>query len=802
MDRNSLSAQLYAELRALRRLRDRIQELRYFLDYQSQGIRTYYAVDFSEIFSYLHREDEDELKAIGVSLDQENTESNALQYRLALTHLFNSFAKPLYILPSHVLEMWSYVKTANIKSGKRVVHEGKPDQLFEGIRGLPSDLKLLLNSLRDKDQSSEASRRLLRFVKSAEFGPLCVDISEFVAWYKRGNVLNTLIQQGILSPRLDDLLTENRIDAAALQEPSQEDISKVVQTFDDLNVIRPPFATKVDSRAFLVLRNLNRVLAKEGTRVVLITRDTQLLRVARILEKDRSFDWGEARRCFRGIESIFLDLTLTNLTSLESKRKWVNESERELKHMHESVQLTLNRLNAASSIPSFTAMGKRVMKETTHLWDQHINVRLSLASKSIPWLGQAFLDISKGGLPEAFTSFRGEYQILENLLEYLSTNTYRDLAVEDVKAIWSGIEIECLRMGFLDRVGAVGAKGISNILTQTLKTPSGHSTTIIHSKRFFRMPSLQLVSKTYQDKLKALRTHDKEEFGRMLVSLIGEVVSGSDEPEDLLVMAFLLGLQEEWSHSLEVISKCRQDVRKLPESSLSEKIIPSEIDYLSSAINRRLAQKEPDDDRALNLYLEAYKDIKRARKAVSDDPRYMVSEAATAMIYREAIKKLRATSKEDDSRFKFDPSVLTEAKVKQQLIMALDLATERNDRRLEIVILNNLAFGEVEADIPHIREAQDYLKRVDEIMRNANRAEELLFSGILPHIQETKVMLQAREARDRGNSEQLVECVKALIYIGEQEDSIESETKIFADHVDIVNRWIDEVRSRPKLPHN
>ncbi|HYJ85531.1 MAG TPA: hypothetical protein VEW46_05730 [Pyrinomonadaceae bacterium] len=793
MNQDSLRAQLDAELRALRRLRERLLELRYFFDWEKEGTTLYYAVDFSEIFSYLHRDEEDDRKVIGVSLDQQNSESNALHYRLALTHLFNSFAKPLYILPSHVLEMWSYVKTAGIRIGKKPGYEEQPNQLIEGIRSLPNEVKSLLNSLGDKTQSLAASQQLLNFVKSAEFGPLCVDVSEFVAWHKRGNVLNNLIRQGRLSPRISNLLLVNNIDPSLLPEPSHEEITKIVRIFETLHAGRPPFATNVDARAFLVLRNLNQILAQAGIRIILITRDTQLLRVVNTLAEERWFQWDEARRCVRGIESIFIDLTLTSTTSLDSKRKWVTESERKLGLMYESVQLTLNRMKTDTSVQSFAAMGERVLKDTTQLWDQHINIKLSLASKAIPWLGKAFLDISKEDLPETFKPFRAEYQILQNLVEYLSTNTYRDLAVEDVKNIWRGIETDCLRIGFLNLLGEEGAKKVSRILTQTFTTPSGISKTILHSRRFLRMPSLQLVSKTYQGKLKALRTQDKEQFEKMLVSLITEVVSGFDEPEDLLVMAFLLGLLEEWSHSLEVIMKCRQIVSKQSKSWLAGRIIPSEIDYLSSAVNRRLAQLAEGDEKALGFYLQAYKDSQRARMAMPEDPRYLTSEAANAMMYRETIRMVSLAHKDTTWTDKYDILVLDEAKVNNQFIMALGLAKRMEDVRLTIIILNNLAFMEALADSPKLQDAEHYIKQIDEAMLKASEEEQLLFSGVVTHINETKLMLRARRAREAAESDVLRDCIKELALMLNLTDLLEAEKKTFAYHLEIVNRWLEEI---------
>ncbi|HSS20056.1 MAG TPA: hypothetical protein VLL54_08275 [Pyrinomonadaceae bacterium] len=785
---HSLETRLEDELKVLSRLRERISELRFSLVYE-ETTTLCYAVDFSEIFSYLNQEDAEAVKGVGVSLDFQNVERNSLQHRLALTHLFNGFADTLYVLPSHMLELWTYVRS---QVGKRAIDGPKAGELLEAaVRNLSPATKSLLESLGHEEQPERVSQELLEFVKSRDFGPLCVDVSNFVAWFKRGNALKKLLDE-IINPRFDKLLTTHSVVLSELKEPSENEISKIVDVFSTFRSHRNPFATRVDARAFLFLRNLNQLLARANTRLILVTRDTHLLEVARRLADESWFGWAESRQCVRGIESIFLDLILRSSPSPQTKRLWINQSEEKLAKMSDSVERTLNQIRAGEPYPSQQLLnaGKRVLKDTIQLWDQHINVKLSLASNSVPWLGKSFRDMSDSDQTDRFVNLK-DYKILKNLLDYFSTATYRDIAVEDVKAIWSGIETDCLRMGFLNVLGDEGAERISNILTQTLTPPFGASQVLLHSKRFIKMPSLRLISKSYQDTLGSLNRLDKGTFDRALNPIITEIVSGSDEPEDLLVMAFFLGLLEEWNQALEVIAACKKVVGNLAADVLPTKIIPSEVDYLSATIKQRLAQIKSDTTEAAQLYLEALKDIHQARESNPKDARYLVSEAAVTMMYHESTTLVCPWPLDSDMSSSED-GVLSPAAAKSQLHEALNLATAGNDRRLAAIILNNLAFSEVFAELPNFEAAEEHVSAMKKLIDEANSEQRRLLAGLMPHFEETSVMLLARRAKDNEDFPTLDQCRKDLIEIAQSSELSDYEKTSFRLHLRKLSQWLQK----------
>src|SRR6185295_19152197 len=100
--------QLQKHLANLRRLRERLREKRMDFEYGSKGHTTHYAIDFSEIFAYLHFDEEE---SIALTLDPEDPLKASNQHQLGLAHLFHTLAPEIYLRPPYTIEMWSYVRS-------------------------------------------------------------------------------------------------------------------------------------------------------------------------------------------------------------------------------------------------------------------------------------------------------------------------------------------------------------------------------------------------------------------------------------------------------------------------------------------------------------------------------------------------------------------------------------------------------------------------------------------------------------------------------------------------------------------
>ncbi len=805
MKQNQLQHQLEEEHDTLKRIRERIMELRHSIEFEEQGIEIIYAVDFSEVYGYLNitaEETDDRDFVLGVSLDSNHPEKSFFHYWLGLTHLFNSFGKTLYLLPPHTLEMWSYVRT---QAQRTTARDEQYSELLDSTRNFDPWIRQLLESLWGLDTTlePETSRQLLDFVKSPLFRPLCLDVSDFLNWYKRGNVLKNLFKSQKLSYRTDQLLAGHINSVSELKEPTQEETLELLRCFPPIRRRLRRSSTMIDCRALIFLRNINRILNRANAAMVLITKDTHILEAVKSIEGESWFGWSNARQHIRGIESIFFDLILNSTSSISDKSQWVLESDLKLASMQESVWRILLQMNRPPSVQSNTSLlastGKKVLEDTSQLWEQHINVKLSLASKNLSWLGQGLSEsFTEDNLPSSFKQYRHEYLLLKNLFEFLSTPEYQHLATQDLQDIFQDIEIDCLRMALLNLVDKEGAERISKILAETFSGAKGQSGTVLRSKRFLRMPVLQFVSKNYRERLKELSVRGKGKYNKAFLSIVAEAISRFNEPEDLLFIAFVLGMIDEWKIALTLIKKCRQIIADSDATSLSSLVVPSEVDYFAALIRRKIAEMEEDAVKAAEEYIKAYEDIRQAASSNPQEAKYVKDMAVTAMLYHEAIKKVCVWPVDKDANISIYPetNIPSEAEAKALYIKALNLIGDPNDIRLKVVILNNLAFAEVLSNTPNFQDAEEYLRQIDEILSAEHTGEENGFTleGVRAHIEDTKIMVRARRAKELSNTELLNSCITDLNALLLGEDLPKGEKGTYSSHIELLKVWLQSIQ--------
>jgi hypothetical protein len=785
---------LEEQFTVIKRLRERINELRISINDTKDGVKVYYAVDFSELYAYLNVDRLELDDVVGVNLDIRHPEKGVLQHRLGLTHLFTTFSDTLYMLPPHTLELWSYIRTQT----REKADSSNYNNLLERTRRLAPEHKQLLESLRDKEHVQNLAEELLRFVKSKDFGPLCVDVSEFVNWYKQGSLLKNLVRTNRFSYQIDRLLANYNINFSELKDTTRPDVLELVKRTPSERRRKRRNQTIIDARAILLLRELNHLLKGSNVKVVLITRDIHIYELVKSIANEPWFRWAEAGEHVRGIESIFLDLILKDTMPISRRLGWILESDMKLASMQESVSRILQQLHhyggKEGGINPIVQIGNKVLHETAKLWDQHINLKLSLASNSVPWLGKSFTEFNpEGGLPANFNEFQREYDQLKNLFDFLSTQVYQNLATRDIETVWSDFEADCLRMGLLN-LGKSEAERISRILTETFTGKGKYPKTILRSKQFLRMTPVQFVSKSYQERLKLLRVNAEGEYNRAFLSVIYEAVSAFNEPEDFLFMAFVLGIIEEWDGALTLIEKCREMMSNMSSSELSGLVVPSEVDYMISLIRRKLAELRDDPGEAIEGYITSFYEIKRAVDSKPTDPRYVKDLAFTAMLYHDALKRLSVWQKTRGVSIshRLDQAIPTEAEAKTLCKHALELASDSNDLRLKVGILNNLAYAEVLTDSPSYEEAEDYLRQIDDFNSEDSDWFEQFTDGVLVYVTDTRIMLRARRAKDSHDKSGLLECINKLDLLAQQEGLSEAERKMCVSHIEMLRAWLSE----------
>ena len=698
------------------------------------------------------------------------------------------------MLPPHTLELWTYAKTQRRED---LQSQAKYNELLEHTRRLTDQQKRMLESLRNPSQ--EDKNELLTFVKSPEFAPLCFDVSQFVNHVKRQNSFRQLVDSKRLSYRIEAIFKERNL-PFDLNGPSGGAVVDVINRMSTRKRERRKQAT-IDARAVLLLKEINERLKDSNAKVVFITRDASIFELTKQTASQKSIVWDQMRDHLRGIESIFLDLVIRGNISYAETNDWIRESDRKLMLMEHSVTRTITQLRGSLRTPkpitALAALGKTVLNETILLWDQHINLKLSLAAKHIPWLAEQFLGLSNQDSHPEFAIFREEYRQLRNLLEFLSTDTYKNLASLDAESVWSEIEGDCLRLSFLNLVDNEAAARVSNALIETFQGKEGTTKTIMRSKRYLRMPSIQFISPIFQARLKALNpnTQAKDEYA--FIHVIYEVAQNFSQPEDFLFLAFTLGMIEEWYVALRLIEHCRTLVQNWPPQRLTSLISPSELHYFAAVCKRRIAEMDSDAHRANQAYVDAYLEIDLVLQKGTDDPRYIKEAAAIATLYHESRSLWEDTlDLKQESELNWNATQIPSRPfVREMFNKALSLLDKKEDLRLRVSILNNLAYFEVIAEKPEYRRAEQYLTAIDNILKKPNESVSVIQHVILPNIEDTRLMLRGRKAWERADRRALQDCVTAMETLLRDNSLPRTEVTTYRTHLETLKKWLHNLAS-------
>jgi len=803
-----MKRQLQNYLTNLHQLRERLKELRADLEYVSSGHTIYYAADFSEVFAYLHSDEED---TIAVTLDPADYVKASNQHRLGLAHLFHTLAHAIYLLPPYTIEMWSYVRTQSdmVHSLSDLRHSTN-----KALQDLDESTKELLGNLNsDSELTEQQAQTLLSLIKD-EFEKLSGDVSAFVTWNKRADALKNLLDNTSLSYvsfEVEEVLREQGVPADQLQHPSAAEEVRVFESFPDDAKWDKRYAKLVDARALVYLRDLNKLLEPVGAKMVLVTRDNSMRRAATNLCHEKWFGWKTIATHLRGIETLFFDLILRSTHHIHDKIKWIRESDLKLASMEHTVNEMLAKMHASDGSQYDTELATAsltALKSTSKLWDEHINLQLSLALSATPWLRDRFSDsfVRPTTTPVPSTALSltesRNLKLLKNLWEFVSTPKYRDLAEEDAQAVWSELENETRRISFLGRIDTESVAQLSQILSE----PLTGSRTVLLSMSALRMPAIQFVSKNYQVRLRTLQTYAKKGqeskawMQKQFLPIVYDATSGISEPEDFLFMAFVLGMLEFWAPALAMAEHSLQ-------ISSSHEINRSEVYLFIAFAKRTLGKLETRIQKETEFYINAYKVIGKAISEKPDDPRFMLEQASIGLMYREAIKSRGSSDDSPGSFIPRDHPVLPDvSSAKELLRRALEIQRRRNsklenDRRLIIDILNNLAYAEVLSDDPNFQKAKGYLIEIEAEFESSGSHRDTIFKSLRGRLDDTRIMIDASQAFYTKDAAALQKCLEELQKLCSQDYLSEPQLKVVQEHLSLIQKWIETLRDS-SMDHN
>jgi hypothetical protein len=774
--------------------------------------KLYYTVDFSEIYSYLHYGDPN-VTNLGVSIapvhevDQTKIKD---QHYLALTHLFKTFTKsPLYLLQPYLLEMYSYTQNQAHRSAR--LGQDLNDQIKQFVDGLSNEHKDLLKSAKSKNVSAGQDKKLLELLVT-EYPGFSILLLEYERWHAlntRGQLLNKMIADKRLTNRIDEILAAYDLRPHELKTPSLEEEEKIAAAFpshpgDKEKVHAREQSRKLDARALLILRNLNRLLEPHGARMVLITRDQKSPAVAQQLEKEEWFGWTDVRKYFCDIESVYLDLILHSLKD-EEKLQWLQDADNELTKIITCVDQLKEELGPQNipiaSVRELSANAKELLNRNSQHWNKLIDVEFIRVSPEISWLGEDLLEAQLFGSSQAGggTNSRVEAStksLLQTIVDLVDSPTVQQLASDDVDVLWNNIYEDVHQMNSLSQFsGDLNdvLNHLKEILSKSYDNPVVFRSIVARSKSFTNMPDIHFKKKEYRDFVKNFEpwNYKKEglvdEVGRELSGLFSLAFANKDKPESYLFMAFILGMLDNWSQAIELAKHGRE---------LLDKVNPEFNFFLAYAVWQDIKKRNESDKLALPKYLWAIELMWEALKANPIDPRYLDRQGTTALEYHDIVRQLEGNGET------VPPEILN-SKIRisseTEAFGFLEQALNRagNDRKLRVRILNNLAYSYGTIEPPNLQKAEEFHKQVINELGNVKQDN----SNPLPEfekwqfVMDTRWYIGAKLAFFKENVGELQHSIDNLVSLQQKASLNDSERRVIKSHLDETREWLDKLRA-------
>lgn len=775
--------------------------------------KLYYTVDFSEIYSYLHYGDPN-VTDLGVNIapvhevDQTKIKD---QHYLALTHLFKTFTdNPLYLLQPYLLEMYSYTQNQAHRSAR--LGQDLNSQINQFVESLSDEHRQLLRSAKSQKVSAGQDKKLLNLLVT-EYPGFSILLLEYDRWHAlntRGQLLNKMIADKKLTNRTDEILTAYDLRPHDLKSPSLEEEEKVAAAFpahagEKEKIHAREQSRKLDARALLILRNLNRLLEPRGARMILITRDLKSPAVAQHLENEEWFGWKDVRKYFCDIESVYLDLILYSLTE-EEKLKWLQDADNELSKIIICVDQLIEELGPAtipiSSVRELSASAKELLNRNSQHWDKLIDVEFIRISPQINWLGEDFVKDKLFGSSQADggTNPRMEPRtrtLLQTIVDLVDSPRVQQLASDDVDVLWDNIIEDVNEMNSLSQFsGDLNdvLNHLKEILSRNYDDPMVFRSIVARSKSFTSMPEIHFRNSDYRHFVKSFEpwTYSREELvdevGLELSRLYSQAVANKDKPESYLFMAFILGMLDNWSQAIEMAKHGRE---------LLSKVNPEFNFFLAYAVFQDIKKRNESDQNALKQYLWAIELMWEALKANPIDPRYLDRQGATALEYHYILRKLACrgeTVPEEVSKCKI--RISNEVEALGFLEQALKKAGD--NRKLRVRVLNNLAYSYGTIEPPNLEKAEEFHKQVVHELSGVNQDN----NSTLPEfekwqfVMDTRWYIGAKIAFFKKNVVELEDSIQNLVSLHDKASLNESERRAIRAHLNETREWLHKLKTQ------
>lgn len=728
-----------------------IERVQSDLEFVDRGGVVVHMVDFSEVFAFLHPErDQAGLDELGIG-PGDAADARAFR-RLGLTHLFRTYGESLFLLPAHAIELQRFLAQHDAFQSRAAAvaraAQGWIEQLDERERAS-------LERLQDSRVLSARERREVSELLRDEAVKLCDQVADLTGWQANDTAvgeLTGLVKSGRLAHRVDPLLRARGLPMGLLDKPGRDDVAAVFQAFPPTSAARR--ASKLlDARALLHLRDLNRALAGQGVRVVLVTRDETLRVAVSALSRSSRFGWSQVGEHLRSLDDVLLDLLLRGVEEPLERAESLGETATMFREVASSLNAVEKRPpRDHSSAFRVEGMVRSKLYRFQERWRDHRHLRLTQALPHLPWLSTEFLpqNVVEEGEddPTIPPGDRGAVGKMRRLVEFVSGADYQIQVRQDLLALRRELASQSLQMLFLGRISEERIEALVSSFAEGWSTADRDQGTLLRSTRYSLVCSVEFASEEFRERMAPLERWEPDEqaryerLERVFYDLIQHSMGASPDPEAFLFMSFVLATLRRWADAHEL---AHQALR------VAEDGLRHEVHYLLAVCSRRLGTADLPD--ALAYLVAAYRQISMAGELAQErgrgaDPRYQHEEGTIILQWHHLAGILGATAPAGG----LHPGARTRGEAVELLRQALAGALRDGDARLEVDVRNNLAFAAATATPPDLDTARDEAACIRALFADPGR-HPALPPAPRPALCDTLLFVDALTARERGDAD-------------------------------------------------
>jgi len=626
---------------AIDRLRTQLFTLKKDLEFQRDGGELFYATDYFELHTYLFRTASK--VAVDVGFHPSRPDLAQHQLWLGLAYLFESTShgRSVYLLPPHAFELAVQLRNKGDLFSKAHASRPAAARMFDQMSR--AELSLIQSLHNTRTLSSEQLDRLAMLVKRG-FGAICEQASEYLTARQAIERLRDLAKRGRLSTNPEQLLAEL---ALATIEPTSIGRSDTLEILNYINRTSRSDGLKfydvsklLDAEAILWLREYNSRLAPINKRMVLVTRDVGVHHAAHTLSSDTAFGWPGVADHIRSADFLMLDLTLQGEADIHDRIAWADRTAHLLNDIESG---TAERPSAArAALLELEESGRRLSREAGEIWEEHLNLRLSLAAPKESWLSEGF-DLS-GSAPRSFAvreiDSRGDRSLmLRDLWRFVSSADFQVRAAKDDAQSLEALVGHGIRILILRVLGPDESPAAIDLFQKRLSNES--LVTVLRADAEAMLTTLRFATPDYEQRMRALASvrGDRRQFvARLRKALLDagiRAAAAGPNGDGELFMALILGMFDLWRPAI-LLAK-----RAIEEGTRAH---PAEGYYFLATATRRAAIGEARGN--IDELAVAYRWIQRAIQLAhpTPEPRFLMERAWIVLQFGNRWRQLRGSA--------------------------------------------------------------------------------------------------------------------------------------------------------------